>query len=111
MTDNHDVARRAILYKSWVLLIVWILILALILFVPAGIHWIQGWLFLLVFFVYTVASAWYLWRVNPEIYIARSKVHEGTKSWDKVLMVLLLTSLLAIFLTAALDARYGWSAV
>ena len=111
MATTDDISRRAIFRKSWLLLIVWNLFLAVIMFVPAGIHWTLGWLFLAVFTIYTVLSCWYLWRVNPEIFVARSKVHQGTKSWDKVLMVLLLASFLAIFVTAALDARFGWSLV
>jgi protein-S-isoprenylcysteine O-methyltransferase Ste14 len=87
------------------------LFLAVIMFVPAGIHWTQGWVFLSVFFIYTLLSSWYLWRVNPEIYIARSKIHEGTKSWDKVLMALLLVSFFAVFVVAGVDARCSWSLV
>jgi protein-S-isoprenylcysteine O-methyltransferase Ste14 len=104
-------SRGGMFRKSMSLLAGFVLILAAVMFVPAGVGWRQGWLFFVVFWAFTISSAAYLWRVNREIYVARSKVHEGTKPWDKVLMVLLLASLLAIFLTAALDARYGWSAV
>lgn len=111
MTTEDDAPRRRMLRKSMQLLAGTVLFLALLMFVPAGIGWRRGWLFLLVFCTYTFLSARYLWRVNPDIYVARSKVHEGTKSWDKVLMALLLASLFAIFLVAALDARYEWSSV
>lgn len=54
----------------------------------------------------------YLWRVNPEIFVARGKIHAGTKPWDKVLLVLLLVSFLAILVVAPLDAgRFHWSSV
>jgi len=43
----------------------------------------------------TMASL-YLWRKNPELVIARSKIHEGTKSWDKVMLAVLLLSFMAI---------------
>jgi protein-S-isoprenylcysteine O-methyltransferase Ste14 len=95
--------------KSMLLLAGFVLVVAAIMFVPAGVGWREGWVFFVVFWAYTILSAAFLWRVNPEIYVARSKVHEGTKSSDKVLMALLLASLLAIFLVAALDARYAWS--
>ena len=83
------------------------MVLAAVLFLPAGI----GWLFLLVFFVYMVLSGAFLWRTNPDIFVARSKIGEGTKSWDKVLLVLILAAFFAIFLVGAFDARYGWSLV
>jgi protein-S-isoprenylcysteine O-methyltransferase Ste14 len=111
MAVQNDVSRGEMFCKSMLLLAGFVLIVAALMFGPAGIAWQQGWLFFVVFWAYTISSAVYLWRVNPEIYVARSNVHAGTKSWDKVLMVLLLASLLAIFLVAALDARYAWSAV
>jgi protein-S-isoprenylcysteine O-methyltransferase Ste14 len=111
MAVLDDDSRRGMFRKSMLLLAGFVLVVAAVMFGPAGIGWRQGWLFFIVFWVYTILSAVYLWRVNPEIYVARSKVHAGTKSWDRVLMVLLLASLLAIFLVAALDARYGWSSV
>jgi protein-S-isoprenylcysteine O-methyltransferase Ste14 len=111
MEADDDKTRRSVLRKSVLLSVVTALILAVIMFLPAGIGWRRGWLFLFVFYIYTFLSAVYLWRVNPDIFVARSKVHRGTKSWDKVLMPLLLASLLAIFVTAALDARYAWSSV
>ena len=49
---------------------------------------------------------------NPDIFAARSKIHAGTKRWDKVLLTLLFPSFLAIFPLAALDAgRWHWSSV
>ncbi len=90
---------------------VFLFIIGVILFVPAGdIRWAKGWLFLFVFIVLTVASSLYLWRTNPEIFVARSRIHPGTKGWDKVLMAFLLSSFAAIFVVAALDAgRFHWS--
>src|SRR5215813_1576629 len=78
-------------------------------FLPAGIGWRGGWLFLLVFLAFMILSCGYLWRVNPEIFVARSKVHKGTKSWDVVMLLLILASFFAVFVVAAFDARYGWS--
>ena len=43
------------------------LVLALLLFLPAGTWaWPRGWLFVLVFLLAMGLSALYLWRVNPE---------------------------------------------
>jgi protein-S-isoprenylcysteine O-methyltransferase Ste14 len=87
------------------------IVFGVLLFLPAGIGWRRGWLFLLVFLALMILSAAYLWRVNPDIFIARSKIHRGTKSWDKVLVSLILISFFAIFATAGLEARRQGSAV
>jgi protein-S-isoprenylcysteine O-methyltransferase Ste14 len=87
------------------------LLLAVIMFVSAGIGWQTGWVFLFVFLISTILSAAYLWRKNPDVFVARSKIHQGTRWWDKILLAILLPSFFAIFATAGFDARYGWSSV
>jgi protein-S-isoprenylcysteine O-methyltransferase Ste14 len=89
------------------------LVLGLVLFLPAGRwDWPRGWLFLLVFLAAMGASALYLWRVNPEIYQARSRIQEGTKGWDRTLLAFLLPIMLMIFPVAALDdGRFHWLSV
>jgi protein-S-isoprenylcysteine O-methyltransferase Ste14 len=80
------------------------LVLALLLFVPAGtIAWTRGWLFLLVFAALMAAAALYMWRVNPENFAARSRIHEGTKACDRILLTFLFLGMLAILPVAALD--------
>ncbi len=88
-----------------------LLILALLLFLPAGtIAWLRGWLFLLVFVALMVAAALYLWRVNPAIFAARGKIHEGTERLDRILLGFLLAAVLAIVPLASLDdGRFQWS--
>jgi protein-S-isoprenylcysteine O-methyltransferase Ste14 len=88
-----------------------LLCLAGLLFLPAGtVAWWKGWQFLLVLFVGMTGAALWLWRVNPEIYVARRRIHEGTKRWDVVLLGFLLPTMVAIVPVAALDdARFRWS--
>src|SRR4051794_24328757 len=65
--------------------------LVLCLFPPAGTwSWLRGWLFLAVLITSFVLIAAYLWRVNPDIYAARSNRHEGTKPWDRWVLLLLI---------------------
>ncbi len=79
--------------------------LAIALFLPAGdIRWVDGWVFLLVFFLLTVTAIAYLWRTNPDIFVARSRIRPGTKTWDKVLVTFLLLSFFSIFPVAGFDA-------
>jgi protein-S-isoprenylcysteine O-methyltransferase Ste14 len=109
-TDNAN-SRRGLLLRSTFTLAGMVIVFGVLLFLPAGIGWRKGWLFLVVFLAFTILSSAYLWRANPDIFIARSKIHQGTKSWDKVLMSLILVSFFAIFPIAGLDARWHGSAV
>jgi protein-S-isoprenylcysteine O-methyltransferase Ste14 len=109
-TDSPN-SRAILLRRGAFSLAAIFLFLAALMFAPAGIAWRKGWVFLLVFLGFTLLSCLYLWRTNPEIFIARSKVHAGTKSWDKVLLVPILGCFFAIFAVAGFDARYGWSSM
>jgi protein-S-isoprenylcysteine O-methyltransferase Ste14 len=90
---------------------IFFIFLIVVLFLSAGdLGWTKGWGFLLVFFVAMVLSVPYLWRVNPEIFVARSQFHPGTKSWDFVLAGPLLLAHMAEFPVAAFDdGRFHWS--
>jgi protein-S-isoprenylcysteine O-methyltransferase Ste14 len=83
---------------------------ALFMFVPAGTWaWTKGWLFIGVFVGTVAVVALYLWRVNPEVVVARSGFHQGTKSWDKVLLGFFFSGVYAIVPVAALDdGRFHW---
>ncbi len=82
----------------------------LCLFLPAGTWtWTRGWLFTLMFVVASVFIFVFLWRVNPDVVIARSHAHQGTKRWDKILLWFLFPTMWAIVPLAALDAgRFHW---
>lgn len=76
----------------------------LCMFWPAGSwNWGRGWLFVGVFVVTMIAAAVYLRRVNPEILVARTQRHAGTKRWDKILLGFFLAATYAIIPVAALD--------
>jgi protein-S-isoprenylcysteine O-methyltransferase Ste14 len=100
------VLRRLILSS-----VLFFVVLFAALFLPAGdIRWAKGWLFILALLGLMVLAGAYLWRVNPDIFIARSKIHDGTKGWDKVLVSVLLLSYMAEFPVAAFDdGRFHWS--
>ncbi|MGL4287149.1 MAG: methyltransferase family protein [Phreatobacter sp.] len=89
------------------------LVLALILFLPAGqLSWARGWLFLIVFSFATATAAAALWQINPEIFAARRRIQPGTKRWDRILLAVLAPVGLAILVVAGLDdGRFHWSAM
>jgi protein-S-isoprenylcysteine O-methyltransferase Ste14 len=82
----------------------------LFMFMPAGTWvWTKGWLFILVFLVIFSIGASYLWRVNPEVMIARSRIHEGMKRWDIILLCFFFPAMLGIIPVAALDdGQFHW---
>jgi protein-S-isoprenylcysteine O-methyltransferase Ste14 len=83
-----------------------------ILFISAGtVRWLHGWLFLAVSLFFTFVAVAWLWRVNPDIFIARSRLTgQGTKGWDRVMLSLLLASYVATLIVAGLDdGRFHWA--
>jgi len=107
-----SVVSRGELRQAFVSLAATVLLMGVTLFLPAGtLRWPHGLLFLAVFlFVTVVAMAW-LWRVNPEIFVARRRLTgQGTKGWDVVLLLILLAGFLATLIVAALDdGRFHWA--
>jgi len=83
---------------------------ALFMFLPAGTwDWTKGWFFIGVFLGTLTVVGVYLWRVNPEVVVARTGVHQGTKPWDKILVQFLLAAVYAVVPVAALDdGRFHW---
>jgi protein-S-isoprenylcysteine O-methyltransferase Ste14 len=81
----------------------------LLIFLPAGnLLWDKGWLFVVVILVTGMVCTVYLCRVNPDVVIARSSPHQGTKRWDRPIIVLICLTLSAISPVAALDERFHW---
>ena len=112
MPDKQQAAIAGLRQSIWSG-VVFLLFLGIIMFLPAGyIRWANGWLMIVVFVALTIPSMVYIWRVNPEIFAARRRIQPGTKGWDRVLLMVLLPTMLAIYPVAALDdGRFHWSRV
>jgi protein-S-isoprenylcysteine O-methyltransferase Ste14 len=108
--DNYDKKPEGINRRRLVLSLLGIaLFFVLFLFLPAGTWaWEKGWLFLVC--VTLGVLAWlYVWRVNPDVWVARTRSHEGTKRWDKILLSFFFPAVYAIVPVAALDdGRFHW---
>jgi protein-S-isoprenylcysteine O-methyltransferase Ste14 len=90
------------------------MIFALALFIPAGtLAWLAGWIFLLLFFGFSLFIFFWLYRHNPEL--LRERMRLGTsdqQAWDKALFPLLQVYLLAWLVFMSLDAAcFHWSPV
>ena len=106
------VVSRGDLIQALVSLAVTLLIMAAALFVCAGtLRWRHGLWFMAGFALLTVIAVAWLWRVNPEIFLARKRpTGQGTRGWDLVLLSVLLPTFLAILVVAALDdGRFHWA--
>jgi protein-S-isoprenylcysteine O-methyltransferase Ste14 len=103
---------RDAMVPAFVALLVTLVIMAVALFGSAGrLDWALGWWFIGVFVVLTIVAIVWIWRINPDIFVARSRLtRQGSKGWDVVLVSLLLACYLATLVVAGLDARFGWSA-
>jgi protein-S-isoprenylcysteine O-methyltransferase Ste14 len=108
--DQHRQPERINAGRLTLLLLTTPLILAVFMFLPAGtIDWPKGWLFLVALIATSPVFAVFLQRVNPEVIVARSRFHTGTKRWDKILLGLLIPAFMLIPTVAALDdARFHW---
>jgi len=103
---------RAELNRAFISLIVTLVLMAALLFGAAGsLSWGHGWAFMIVFVLLILASMAALWRLNPEIFVARARpTGQGTKGWDRVLMPILLIAFAAILPVAGLDdGRFHWA--
>ena len=91
-------------------LLVFVLVLAAILFLSAGrLDWITGWVYMGMYAAVTVAGV-LLVPLDPELVEERTQIKEGVKEWDRRLTVIgSLLYPLAILVVAGLDQRFGWS--
>jgi protein-S-isoprenylcysteine O-methyltransferase Ste14 len=109
--NNKDQSREGIGRGRLILILLALPVyFVLFMFLPAGTWaWTKGWLFVGVFVGTVAVVALYLWCVNPEVVVARSGFHEGTKRWDRILLCFFFPSVYAIVPVAALDdGRFHW---
>jgi protein-S-isoprenylcysteine O-methyltransferase Ste14 len=94
--------------------LVGIVILAALLFVPAGTldYW-QAWVFMAVFVCSSSAVTVYLAIHDPELLERRMRAGPGPEreGAQKIIIILVMTGFLAMLVVPALDRRFGWSHV
>ena len=88
------------------------LVIALLLFLPAGtIAWLSGWIFLVLFFSSVIAITIWLYRHDPGLLQERMTLFKSDQeTWDKVLVALVQVFFYAWLILMPLDAvRFRWS--
>lgn len=93
-------------------LVVTLVVMGVLLFWPAGtFDWPAAWWFFAIFIAYTLIAVVIIWRVNPEIFAARSRIQPGTKAWDYFFIAGIIGGFMLVLPVAGLDFRFGWSAM
>ncbi len=91
-----------------------LLVYALPLFIPAGIHaWLAAWIFLALWFGFWFFILVWLFRQNPDLFWERMRIRTSDqKGLDKIVYPLLYVSMFLWLLFTAYDAaRFHWSPV
>jgi protein-S-isoprenylcysteine O-methyltransferase Ste14 len=93
----------------------YLLLVPALLFLSAGtIAWLMAWVYMVLLLASTLVSRLIVFRRNPEALRERARFtsSEGTKAWDRVLVMIVgLYGPVAIMIVAGLDRRWGWSAM
>jgi protein-S-isoprenylcysteine O-methyltransferase Ste14 len=87
------------------------LVMAMVLFIPAGTAaWPAGWAYLLLFAAFSAAITLWLLRHNPGLVEERLRFRPGQETWDKLFIIALYVVFLAWLILMPLDAvRFHWS--
>ena len=103
------------LMKCLMQTVLWLGVVAILLFVPAGtINWTGAWIFLIETFVVSIVFGLWLARHDPDLFKERLRlpIQKGQATQDKVVTGLIVLLYLGWFAFMALDAvRFKWSAV
>jgi protein-S-isoprenylcysteine O-methyltransferase Ste14 len=83
------------------------------LLLPAGrVDWLEGWVFMIVFFSAVLCLRVWVARRNPGLIRERLRHAPDVEKWDTFLMVIYTCLLLGVFVVSALDSgRFGWSSM
>ena len=100
--------------KAWLRLVCLAIVMALLLFVPAGTtqYW-QAWIYLAVFFGASGLITLYLIRKDPAL--LERRLHGGPtaekKKTQKIIMLFVSFGFTALLVVPGFDYRFGWSRV
>lgn len=83
---------------------------AVILFLCAGrLDWMAGWATVGTLAFWVVATALAVIPRHPQVLAERLGPRKDAKAWDTAIVGLIGVVVLAVYLVAGLDARYGWT--
>jgi len=100
--------------KAWLALAVLTVVMALLLFVPAGtLHYWQAWVYLAIFAGVSALTTLDLIRKDPALLERRMRGGPTAEKQptQKVIMLGMSIGFIALLVVPALDHRFGWSSV
>lgn len=109
MVRHHSNITR--LFRKGMQVILAVVTIAAILFLSSGrLDWIMAWVYIGAFAIVLMVLAIYQELSNPEMLVERSelKPREGIQTWDVIISAFIRLSLLASYVIAGLDIRFGW---
>lgn len=109
--DSIDINPAKLMKKVYFALILFIIVLGLLLFLPAGslLYW-QAWLYSIVFFTPTVFITFYFVKKSPELIARRMKYREKEDAQKTIMAFARITYFIGL-LIPGFDYRYHWSFV
>ncbi len=114
MGVNSDMQARNII-RAVIGFALYLFFVPAILFIAAGtVNWPMAWVYVVLLLVSTIGSRLLVLKRNPDTLRERARftASEGTKSWDRILVVVVgLFGPLATMGVAGLDHRFGWSRI
>ena len=90
---------------------IFLLFIALSLFIPAGtIFWLEAWFYLIIWGLFIFTVIYYLDKKNPELLKKRLETPQPKEKWDKIIIPVLFILMIPLFIMPGLDAiRFQWS--
>ncbi len=85
---------------------------AAVLFLSAGRwNWAMGWASVIIAALWVGATALVVIPRNPALLAERLGFRKGAKTWDAAIMSIVGVALIACYIVAGLDVRYGWTRI
>ena len=69
----------------------------------------MGWALSAIYIIWSVSTAMLILPVNPAMLAERARPHTDTRRWDMALLAVMGLLMVAEYVTASLDVRWGWS--
>ncbi len=109
---NQPLARKIgrLLKRSAQVLVTVAALVAMLFLSSWRFDWVMAWVYVGTFALALTAMTVYQELSNPELLAERSELtpREGVQTWDVILSAVVRVSLLASYVVAGLDVRFGW---
>ena len=84
-------------------------LIALLFGIVGRLNWWNGWALSAIYILWTLGSIIFILPVNPQMLAERSRPKAGGKKWDVIMVGTMGVFLMAAYIIACLDVRFGWS--